>query len=123
MMTPLVRESLATVLASRFGSDIQLIPVEVHGSKERYLILNVTTRGDFLDKLRSGITYRNPQDKDTPQERYWSVGPLVIDDRKAQGHHLFRIRGWEPPLILSEVVKSVLEDMGVKGIGFLPASL
>jgi hypothetical protein len=48
------------------------------------------------------------------------IQEIAIDPVKAQGHHFFRIAGYEIVTVVSEEIKLALQSRGTTGVSFLP---
>jgi len=50
--------------------------------------------------------------------QYRMVAKLVVDHNKTEGAEIFRIDGWDVPLIVSKRIKEGLEQQGCVGSDF-----
>lgn len=116
---PVVHVRVAPLLAELAPDDVQLIPVDVEGQPDQYLILVATRLIDCIDEKASRF------DRWTPEEgvlhnirRYSIMYELRIDKSKVGGARMFRVDGWRSSLIVSGEIKDALEHMGATGTRF-----
>lgn len=119
IMIPVVHVRVAAMFAELAPDDVQLIPVEVGGQPDQYLILVATRLIDCIDETASRF------DRWTPEEgvlhrirRYSIMYELRIDKAKVGSAEVFRCKGWMGPLIVSGVIKDALDRMGATGTRF-----
>jgi hypothetical protein len=120
MGVPVVHVRVASsVFAVLAPDDVQLIPVDVAGQPEQYLILVATRLLRCIDEQASRIELWTPEDG-VPHKigQYSSVRDLRIDRAKVGGAQVFRCEGWMGPLIVSGAIKDALERMGATGTRF-----
>ena len=117
---PVVHSRVAAVFAELAPGDVQLIPVDVDGQSEPYVLLNITRVVKCIDDEASDeVRHWEPGD-DRPDKtgQYRSVRGLRIDPSRVGDARVFRTWGWSPALILSGEVKQALERMGATGAKF-----
>lgn len=116
---PVVTTRAADVVSSIAGNDIQRIPVEVLRRHEDYAIINVVRRVACIDRDRSELEWWGEED-DWPEMigKLKMVARLAIDPELTNGAHILRPEGWEVAMIVSDVVRSALENAGVTGVRF-----
>ncbi|WP_395828768.1 imm11 family protein [Archangium violaceum] len=117
----MVHARVAAVFAELAPGDVQLIPVEVDGQSEPYVLLNITRVVKCIDDEASDeVHYWEPGD-DRPDKtgQYRSVIGMRIDPSKVGDARVFRTWGWSPAIIISEEVKQALERMGATGAKFV----
>ncbi|HYO70254.1 MAG TPA: DUF1629 domain-containing protein [Archangium sp.] len=110
-------------LFERLGlqKEVQFIPVEVEGQTEPWFILNALQVIRCIDDARSEeVVYWRPEDN-RPEKLggYKNVRGLKVDSEKIGNAHIFRPWGWRVVLIVSEYVKTAMEEEGITGIKFL----
>jgi hypothetical protein len=110
---------VASVFAEKAPDDVQLIPVDVEGQPDQYLILVATRLIRCIDEQASRIELWTHEDG-VPHKvgQYFSVRDLRIDKTKVGGTRVFRLEGWRSSLIVSEEIKDALERMGATGARF-----
>lgn len=116
---PIVRREIAVQLEALATNDVQRLPVVVEGERGEYDVLNIRSLVDCMDRKSSLITYWTEADG-LPEMvgQYLSVlNPGIIADRTG-GHHVFRMSGWVPPIIVDARAGEVLA--GVSGIILQP---
>ena len=119
IMIPVVHVRVASMFAELAPDDVQLIPVDVEGHPDQYLILVATRLIRCIDEKASRIRLWTHEDG-VPHKvgQYSSVRDLRIDKAKVGSAQVFRCEGWTGPLIVSEEIKDALERMGATGTRF-----
>ena len=116
---PVVHVRVASMFAELAPDDVQLIPVDVEGQPDQYLILVATRIIRCIDEKASRIRLWTHEDGAPHQiGRYASVRDMRIDKAKAGSAKVFRCEGWIGPLIISGEIKDALEGMGATGTRF-----
>lgn len=115
---PVIRDDVRQAIASVTTEGYEVYPVEIVGSEMRYWILNVSTRIDCVDESVSVFTKWLPED-DRPDRlgSYRSISTLRIDSQRAR-KPMFRLKGWEVALIVSEPIRHALRKIADLGIVF-----
>ncbi|WP_426731224.1 imm11 family protein [Myxococcus faecalis] len=118
--TPIANEQVANVFRELAADDVQLFPVEVEGTSERYYVVNATKRFTCVDEKNSREVQRYPPDGAVPDREgeYRSITGLRIDTSRIENARVFRPMGWEVALIVSEEVKARIEHIGNTGVYF-----
>ncbi|HEX8697291.1 MAG TPA: DUF1629 domain-containing protein [Myxococcaceae bacterium] len=116
---PVVNTRVASLLAELASDDVQLIPVDVDGHPDQYLILVATRLVRCIDEQASRIE-RWTQEDGVPHMvgQYSSVRDLRIDKTAVGSARVFRPDGWFVSLIISEEIKDALDRMGATGTRF-----
>jgi hypothetical protein len=117
---PVVRASVAAVFSELAPDDVQLIPVDVDGQTEPYVLLNITRVVKCIDDEASDeVRYWKLEDGQ-PEKlgQYRSVIGMRIDPSKVGNARVFRTWGWELAIVVSEAIKDALERMGATGTKF-----
>lgn len=116
---PVVHARVAALFAEVAKNDVQLIPVDVEGHPDPYVILVATRRIHCIDEKASRFVRWTPKD-DWPYtvRRYSIMYELRIDKTQVGNAQVFRCADWEGPLIVSEQIKNGLERMGATGVRF-----
>ncbi|WP_224371450.1 imm11 family protein [Hyalangium versicolor] len=116
---PVVHVRIASMFAELAPDDLQLIPVDVEGQPDQYLILVATRLSCCIDEQASRIELWTHEDG-VPHKvgQYASVRDMRIDKSKVSKAQVFRCEGWEGPLIVSEKIKEALTAMGATGPRF-----
>ena len=119
IMIPVVHVRVASLFAELAPDDVQLIPVDVEGHPDQYLILVATRLIRCIDEKASRIRLWTHEDG-VPHKvgQYASVRDLRIDKSKVGGARVFRLGGWRSSLIVSGEIKEALERMGATGTRF-----
>jgi hypothetical protein len=116
---PVVHVRVAAMFSELAPDDVQLIPVDVEGQPDQYLILVATRLIRCIDEQASRIQLWTHEDGLPDMVgRYASVRDLRIDKAKVGSAKVFRCEGWTGPLIVSGEIKNALERMGATGTRF-----
>jgi hypothetical protein len=116
---PIVHARLAAVFAKLAPGDVQLIPVEVEGERQPYVLVNITRVVKCIDDENSDeVRYVTPE-HGLPNQlgEYRSVIGMRIDPSKAGEAQVFRTWGWVA-IVVSEAIKEALERLGATGTKF-----
>lgn len=107
-------------MRQRILDDVQLFPVDVEGTPERYYIVNAIKRFKCVDEERSREVQVYPSDGAVPERvgEYRSISGLRVDISKIENARVFRPMGWEIALIVSEEIKEGIERIGNSGVYF-----
>lgn len=122
---PIVSRRLGNLIASAAGHNVQRMPVSIAGRQLEWEALNVLNCVDCLDHKRSIIDYypqalsdpivtKSPGRAGKPR----GVRKLAIDGRRVGEFHVFRIKHWEVPIIVSQDVRDKMLHEGISGIRF-----
>ena len=117
---PVVRARVAVVFSELAPDDVQLIPVDVDGQAEPYVLLNITRVVKCIDDEASDeVRYWKLEDGQ-PEKlgQYRSVIGMRIDPSKVGNARMFRTWGWQLAIVVSEAIKDALERMGATGTKF-----
>jgi hypothetical protein len=116
---PVVHVRVADLFAQRAPSDVQLIPVDIEGHPDQYLILVATRLLRCIDEKRSRIRLWT-HEAGIPHlvGKYASVRDLRIDRTQVGDAKVFRAEGWTGPLIVSADIKAALKRLGATGPKF-----
>jgi hypothetical protein len=116
---PVVHVRVASLFAELAPDDVHLIPVDVEGQPDQYLILVATRLIRCIDEQASRIELWTHEDG-VPHKvgQYFSVRDMRIDKSKVGSAQMFRCEGWSSSLIVSGEIKDALERMGATGTRF-----
>ncbi|MDC0711940.1 hypothetical protein POL68_25960 [Stigmatella sp. ncwal1] len=116
---PVVRSQVASVFAELAARDVQLIPVDVEGQPDQYLVLVATRLIRCIDEKASRIRLWTHEDG-VPHKvgQYRDVRDMRIDKAKVGDAKVFRPEGWPGTLIVSGDIKAALEHLGATGTKF-----
>ncbi len=116
---PVLHVRIAAMFAELAPDDVQLLPVDVEGQPDQYLILVATRLIRCIDEKASRIRLWT-HDNGIPEMvgQYASVRDLHIDKARAGNAKVFRLEGWPGPLLVSGEIKDALERMGATGTRF-----
>jgi len=114
-----VHVKIASMLSELAPNDVQLIPADIEGQPDQYLVMVATRLIRGIDEKASRILLWTVEDG-VPQKvgKYRDVRDLRIDKAKVGGAKVFRPEGWQVVLIVSEEIKNAMEDMGATGTRF-----
>ena len=119
LRVPVVHVKVASMLAERAPGDVQLIPADIEGQPDQYLVLVATRLIRCINEAASGVRFWTPE-HGVPDKvgQYIAVDRLRIDKQKVGNARIFRPEGWEVVLIVSEEIKDAMERMGATGMRF-----
>jgi hypothetical protein len=116
---PVVHVRVASMFTELAPDDVQLIPVDVEGQPDQYLILVATRLIRCIDEKASRIRLWTHEDGLPDMVgQYASVRDMRIDKAKVGSAQVFRCEGWTSSLIVSGEIKDALERMGATGTRF-----
>ncbi|MDY7232894.1 imm11 family protein [Hyalangium rubrum] len=119
VMVPVVHVKAASVFTERASSDVQLLPVDVEGQPDQYLVLVATRSIRCIDEKASKVQRWKPEDGLPDMVgKYYAVDDLHIDEAKVGPAKVFRPEGWEVALIVSRDIKEALEAISATGVKF-----
>ncbi|NVJ14979.1 imm11 family protein [Myxococcus sp. AM010] len=118
---PVVHVKVAALFTELAPGDVQLIPVDIQGHPDQYLILVATRLIRCIDEKASRIRLWTDEDG-VPEKvgHYASVRDLRIDETKAGNARVLRPEGWTGALIVAEEIKHALERLQATGVKFTP---
>lgn len=118
--TPIVHVRVAFLFAEMAPNDVQLIPVNIQGQPDQYLILVATKLIRCIDDAASEeVRYWKPEDGQPERVGdYKSVMGMRIDPTKVGDAKVFRTAGYDIALIVSEDIKQALEHAKTRGAKF-----
>jgi hypothetical protein len=119
LRVPVVHVKVASMLAERVPGDVQLIPSDIEGHPEQYLVLVATRLIRCIDEQASRILLWTHEDG-VPHKvgKYRDVRDMRIDKAKVGNAKVFRPEGWSTALIVSEEIKDAMEALGTMGTRF-----
>jgi hypothetical protein len=116
---PVVHVRVATVFSELAPKDVQLLPVDIEGHPEQYLILVATRLIQCIDEQASRILRWTPEDGEPEKVgQYRDVRDMRIDKTKTGDAKVFRPEGWSGTLIVSNDIKTALDRLGATGAKF-----
>jgi hypothetical protein len=116
---PVVHVRVASMFAELAPDDVQLIPVDVEGQPDQYLILVATRLIRCIDEQASRIRlWTHENGIPDMVGKYASVRDMRIDKAQVGSAKVFRCEGWSSPLIVSEEIRDALDLMGATGTRF-----
>jgi hypothetical protein len=120
VMVPVIHVKVASMLSEQSANDVQIIPVDIEGQPDQYLILVATRLIRCIDEKASRMVRRWTAEDGVPEKvgQYRDVRGMRIDKAKVGNAKVFRPEGWEVALIVSEEIKDALERIGASGAKF-----
>jgi len=116
---PVVHVKVASMLAERAPGDVQLIPADIEGHLEQYLVLVATRLIRCIDEKASRILFWTEKDGEPDKVgQYRDVRDMRIDKSKVGNAKVFRPEGWEVVLVVAEEIKDAMDAMGATGTRF-----
>ena len=116
-----VSSRMADIIESVSPTEIQRIPALIDAPGD-WEVLNILSCVDCIDRERSIIKYFEP-DRPIRPNKPRDIPKLVLDEEKAEGHHIFHPKDWEVAEIVSEEVKMALEACNITGIEYWPVEI
>ena len=111
IMIPVVHVRVAAMFSELAPEDVQLIPVEVEGQPDQYLLLVASRLIRCIDETASRIQLWTHEDGLPDMVgRYASVRDMRIDKAKVGSAQVFRCEGWTGPLIVSGETRILPRD-------------
>lgn len=119
-MTPVIHVRVATLFAELAPGDVQLLPTNIAGCPDEYLILVATKLVRCIDDAATeDVLYWKPEDERPDMlGQYRSVFGMRIDPTQVGTTKVFRTWGWPVALIVSEDIKVALERANITGAEF-----
>ncbi|HYO52844.1 imm11 family protein [Archangium sp.] len=119
LSVPVVHVRAANIFTELAPDDVQLLPVDLEGQPDQYLILVATRLIPCIDERASRIRLWTHEDG-LPHKvgQYASVRDMRIDPSRVGDARVFRARGWPGPLLISGDLKEALERAGITGVKF-----
>ena len=119
LSVPIVHVKAASLFTELASGDVQLIPVDIEGQPDQYLILVATRLIRCIDENASRIRLWTHEDG-LPHKvgQYASVRSMHIDPSKVDDAKVFRAQGWPSPLLVSDDIKEAIERAGLTGVKF-----
>ncbi|MFY2560932.1 imm11 family protein [Corallococcus terminator] len=116
---PVVHVKVAALFTELAPGDVQLIPVDIDGHPDQYLVLVAIRLIRCIDEKASRIQLWTHEDG-VPEKvgHYASVRDLHIDKTRVGNARMLRPEGWTGALIVSEELKTALESMKATGLKF-----
>jgi hypothetical protein len=116
---PIVHVKVASMLSELAPGDVQLVPADIEGQPDQYLVFVATRLIRCIDEQASRILLWTVEDG-VPKKvgKYRDVRDLRIDKAKVGNAKVFRPEGWQVVLIVSEEIKDAMERMGATGTRF-----
>lgn len=119
VMVPVVHVKAAAAFTELASADVQLIPADVEGQPDQYLVLVATRSIRCIDESASKVQFWKPEDGLPDMVgKYYAVDDLHIDTAAVGGAKVFRPDGWEVALIVSQDIKEALEALSTIGAKF-----
>lgn len=118
---PVVTSDIADLLSELAPQDLEIFPVRVANTNQRFAILNVIALADCLDEQRSIFT-RWTADSSRPDllGQIKMISRIRLDPSRVGDHQLFRLDGWPLALLVSESARRVIESVPNAGVIFDP---
>src|SRR6266852_1306274 len=116
---PVVAAKVAEVIENCAPGSVQRIPVVIGSGIIRHEVLIVLQKLKGMDEKRSLISYWTAEDGQPEKVgAYCGVAGIALDIQAVKGVQIFRLEGWEVPIIVDEHVKDALTKLCVTGIEF-----
>lgn len=120
---PVVLSEVADTVRRIANDDVECFPVQIPGSTKSYVVLNAVVSLDCLDESRSELTrWTSADHRPDRLGEIHMISKIRIDPVRAEGHQVFRIKGWPIALLVTEKIKNALESFPNLGVTFRAAS-
>ncbi|MGE6259922.1 imm11 family protein [Heyndrickxia sporothermodurans] len=108
-----------SLLESMDGMSVQFLPIKVINSKDGstlidYYVTNVLNVIDVLDLESSDYSVIELDD-----EKVFNIKKYAINAESAKGHNIFKMKGYEIPLFISELTMNEIISKKITGCDFL----
>ncbi len=116
---PVVACELAQAMEKLAPAAIERFPVTIGDGIDGFEVINVVGIVDCVDESRTEVMKWTDRDgRPDKVGKYRMLTNLSIDPTRARDKHIFRIDDWEIALIVSEEMKSVMQQFEQLGIVF-----
>ena len=117
---PIVTKELGGAIKRIASEEVQLLALKLSNGIRDYVVLNATRRVECLDETRSTfLKWTEADERPDLMGGYRQVTKLRIKSALVPAHaQMFRIKGWEIALIVSETVKQEMQRAGCFGARF-----
>lgn len=114
---PVIHVKVASMLAELAPHDTQLIPADIAGQPDQYLVMVATRLIRCIDEQASKVRFWTAE-HGVPDKvgQYIAVDRLRVDKAKVGNSQMFRPEGWEVALIVSEEIKDAMERLSTTGM-------
>jgi hypothetical protein len=118
---PVVSKKVGKLIQMVDGCSIQRFDAVIDDIKKQYEVLIITNTVDCFDEKHSEfIRWKEDDGRPDKINQIRMITELHIDKSKIDKNvHIFRIKGWEVALVVSEKLKEIMESEKVTGIQFL----
>jgi len=108
-VVPVISKSLKRAL--EFANDIQFLPVIIE--EIQYYIMVVVSLIDCVNESESEFDLYTKDDLVRPDKagEYKSFYKIKIDEKKTNGKDIFRLKGYDIAIIISEKIKNIIESI------------
>ena len=121
---PVFSREAAQIAEQIAPDEIERFPVLVDLRDGGYEIVNVKCSAACLDEHQSEVMrWHATNGRPDKAGQYRMVTKLMIDPARAGGLDIFRIRGWEIALIVSDRLRRALCGVPRLGVSFLPVEI
>ncbi len=118
---PVLSKELVDEIIQLAPDDIVSYPALINATIPGFEIVNVVSTVKCLDEEKSEIQWWKPEDgRPDKVGHYRMVTKLRIAPALVQARHIFRIKGWEIALIVSEQFRDRVAKFGPLGVVFQP---
>lgn len=121
---PIVKFKVTKCLDGLDGFTVFPVTIEGFAQRDLYHIVHFWDVVDCFDEAQSQFEVIPENDPIRPDlaGNYRSVSRLVIDPKRAEGKHIFRLARLENRIIVSQEVKRRFQEAGVTGAVFDPVT-
>lgn len=115
----LVSPQFQMILNEVVQNGIQFLPIIIKNEENDnlingYSVANVINVVDAIDYENSTYSVFELDD-----EKFYDITKYALDENKINGKHIFKLKGDEIPIFVSELVKELIEKENITGCDFL----
>jgi hypothetical protein len=113
---PIITQVLGKEIKALAPADVQLVPAMV-GDLGVFDVMNLLASRNAIHEGKSEILKWTEFDG-FPEKisQLFAIGRLVLAHKGIQDTKIFRLQGWQLPIIVSAVIRKVFEDSGATGV-------
>lgn len=118
-LLPIVTERVGSLIECLSPADIQRIPLDVKDAPGSYEILNVVTKIACIDSHRTvGEKWTEADHRADLAGQWRGIYDLYLNTSGIGERRIFRVAGWTTALIVTDDLKTSLEQANVTGLDY-----
>ena len=107
---PVLSKKARDVLADILSADVEFVPAKIRGVEGEFWVANACRTIECISEQNSVIQYKFG--------RKPVVIEMAIHEDAVDGCHMFRVKGWPVPLVVSSVIRQAFLDNALTGAMF-----